>query len=264
MKNLGSSKLNHQTSSRKQKVAPYSKLAYIYDFVMAHVDYQMWGGYILKFIEQWFPQATTILDIACGTGSMLKSIKAKNYDVIGMDLSLDMVKIAASKNAKSGKCFFFQGDMTAFSLKKKVDIVVCLYDSVNYLLDIQKWQSMFDCVYHCLNPNGLFIFDICTEKNSVKYFENYNEADGNNDFEYLRESTYDKKSKIHINKFTIDFNNSQTYTEYHRQRIYSIKQVRALISKTAFRLIGKFDGFSFRDASEDSLRVHFVLQKQSL
>lgn len=260
--NQGEVNLNRSLSNRKQVVAPYSKLAHIYDYVMSHVDYKTWAIYILKISDQFQPDAKSILDISCGTGSMLISINSKKYSYIGFDLSLEMVKIAKRKKASDlRKMLFFQGDMTAFSLKKRVDIIVCLYDSINYLLNFQLWSSMFDCVYDTLNNGGIFVFDICTEKNSVKYFTDYIESHGTDNYEYIRESSYDRKNKIHKNKFTIDFNNAPTYIEHHQQRIYPIDDVTKFISATGFQMIGSFDGFSFRAASEESLRVHFVLKK---
>ena len=182
----------------------------------------------------------------------------------GFEFSFDMVKIAnQTKKSRAQQISFYQGDMIFFYLKRKFNVVVCLYDSINYLTDFNVWRQLFDRVSNILKEKGLFVFDICTEKNSVKYFNNYSEKKGGIDYEYLRESSYDRKKHIHENKFTISFGKeSNEYVEIHRQKIFYLKEILKFIRSTKFRLLGYFDDFSFKHASEESLRVHFVLQKK--
>jgi len=247
-----------------QRVEPYSKLAYIYDDLMSHVDYKSWSRFIQKIIQSWNPDAQKILDISCGTGSLLLKVDSKRYRLYGCDYSLDMLKVASSKcKALKVSMPLWQGNMISFQLKQKIDVIISLYDSVNYILNESAWQNMFDCAYHALNSNGLFIFDICTEKNSRDFFNNYYEKKRGNSFYYTRESKYDPEKKIHSNRFEICFDaEQQTYVEIHEQKILHLKEVVALITPTQFQLLGYFHGFTFKPGNEDSLRVHFVLKKK--
>jgi ubiquinone/menaquinone biosynthesis C-methylase UbiE len=257
--------LSFDPRKQEQLVEPYSKLAYIYDDVMYHVDYKAWSRYIHRIIQKWHPHAQKILDISCGTGSLLLKLNLKNYKLYGCDFSFDMVKIAKRKiKAKKAAIPLWQGDMIYFGIKpKKVDVIVSLYDSVNYIMNKSGWQKMFDCVYHGLNNDGLFIFDICTEKNSRKYFHNYFEKKIGKGYYYTRESNYDSINKIHSNRFVIHFNSENaTFLELHEQRILLLKEVTNLIKHTNFRLLGVYHGFTFKSATENSLRVHFVLKKK--
>ena len=256
--------MNFLPQKEKKKVEPYSKLASIYDDVMFHVNYKKWANYIHKIIREWHPQCNSILDISCGTGSFLLSLKSKGIERVGFDFSFDMVKVANQKiKSSTQKISFYQGDMIFFYLKRKFNVVVCLYDSINYLIDFNIWEQLFDRVSNVLSEKGLFVFDICTEKNSVKYFNNYSEKHGGIDYEYLRESSYDRKMHIHENKFTISFGKeSNEYVEIHRQKIFYLKEILEFIRSTNFLLLGYFDGFSFKRASEESLRIHFVLRKK--
>ncbi len=252
------------SQKEKKNVEPYSKLASIYDDLMFHVDYKKWAHYIHQIIREWQPQCNSILDISCGTGSFLLSLKSKGIERVGFDLSFDMVKIANQK-IKTGAqhISFYQGDMIFFHLKKKFNVVVCLYDSINYLPDFSIWRKLFDSVSNILSEKGLFVFDICTEKNSVKYFNNYSEKHGGIDYEYLRESSYDRKKHIHENKFAINFKKElNEYVETHRQKIFYLKEIIKFFQLTNFQLLGYFDDFSFKKGSEESLRVNFVLQKK--
>ena len=244
-------------------VRPYSKLAAIYDEVMSHVDYNGWSYYIQKVIQKWHPHAKRILDISCGTASLLLKLDSTKYQFFGFDFSYSMLKVAAKKcKALDRSIHLWQGNMTSFRLNQKVDVVLSLYDSVNYIREISAWNSMFECAYDVLNNNGLFIFDICTEKNSKKYFHNYYESKFKDGYSYSRHSQYDMHNKIHSNRFEIQFGSEKTvFVELHEQKIVSLNEVMNIISTTRFRFLGAFHGFGFRRGTEKSLRIHFVLKK---
>jgi len=245
-----------------QLVQPYSKLAVIYDDIMAHVDYKKWSRYVMKIIRRWHPGAVRILDISCGTGSLLLKLDSRKYCLYGFDFSFDMVKIAREKCRRKNDVALWQGNMVAFGLRQRVDVIISLYDSVNYILEPAGWQRMFNCVYDGLNQGGLFIFDICTETNSKKYFRNYFEKNAGPGYSYERRCNYQETTKIHSNEFLIFFESeNKSFRELHQQKIFLIREVLSLIQPTKFQLLGAFHGFTFKPATEDSLRVHFVLKK---
>ncbi|MBD3290814.1 methyltransferase domain-containing protein [candidate division KSB1 bacterium] len=245
---------------KERLVEPYSKLAFIYDDVMSHVNYETWANYVSRIIEKWNPGARNLIDIACGTGSFLNQCRRYSYNLSGFDFSFDSIRMARKKGLELP---FWVGDVRKFALKKTVDVIVCLYDSINYIMSLEQICEVFSSVYQALNSNGLFIFDICTERNSIKYFDNFFDENSGIGYNYTRHSSYDKTNKIHKNLFTINFHNSdEIYIEDHRQRIYYISELLDSIDKTEFEFISAFDDFSFSKASEKSIRVHFVLKKE--
>ena len=254
----------YNSQEAEHLVDPYSKLAYIYDDLMAHVDYKNWSRFIDKIIRRWHPGAHKILDISSGTATQLLKLYSKKYMIYGFDFSFNMVKVAKRKcKQRKVSIPLWQGNMTAFRLKQKVDVIVSLYDSVNYIIGKSGWEKMLDCAYDCLNDDGLFIFDICTEKNSRKYFHNYYEKNRGDGFFYTRESKYNAEDKIHTNRFEIYFDeNKKTYVEFHEQKILKVREVMDLIQQTRFQILGAFHGFTFRPGDENSLRIHFVLKKK--
>lgn len=245
-------------------VNPYSRLATIYDDVMSHVDYKHWAHYIHRIIKKWHPLAGKVVDISCGTGNMLLNLNKYGYTLSGFDLSFEMTKIAWLKfNQKSIRIPVWQGNMQTFKLKKNADSIICIYDSVNYLHNQEDISDVLNATWENLNDQGLFIFDICTARNSIDYFQDYYEQNGGKDYSYTRHSTYSKKYKIHKNKFVISFDSEdKKYIENHEQKIYAVREMMELIENSNFSLVGFFDGFSFRKGSERSYRIHFVLKKE--
>ena len=247
----------------EQQVEPYCKLALIYDNVMSHVKYEIWANYISRIIKKHHSSAVNVIDIACGTGSLLLKLLSYDYRLLGFDCSFSMITQAQKKILSLGYVVpLWQEDIKKFSLKYPVDVMLCLYDSINYTNTLDECDEIFRCAFDGLQKNGLFIFDICTEKNSIKYFDNYFEKNKGNGYSYTRKSNYNFYTKIHSNIFKIDFKNSDvTFVEFHKQKIYYIDELIEAINRTQFKIIDLCDGFSFKKGSEESLRVHFVLKK---
>jgi predicted TPR repeat methyltransferase len=243
---------------------PYSRLAAIYDDVMAHVDYKLWASYIHRVIKKWHSSAFRIVDISCGTGSLLLQLTRYGYHTCGFDFSFEMVRRAQMKFQSTTPAKpVWQGDMISFHLKKKPDVLICIYDSINYLQEIEAVARVLQMVWENLSIQGLFIFDICTARNSLDYFQNYVEQNNGAGYSYTRHSTYIKKHRVQQNRFEITFDSDPNiYTEVHKQRIFSVDEIVSLIGDSNFSLVGFFDGFSFRQGSERSYRIHFVLKKE--
>lgn len=253
------------TLPKKEKIVePYSRLAEIYDEVMSHVDYKHWAEYINKIIKKWNSAASKVVDISCGTGSIILNLKRYNYRLFGFDLSFGMIKNAKEKiENKSAMIDVWQSNMQSFQLKQSADVIICIYDSINYLHKPEEISRLFNVVWQNLSDQGIFIFDICTARNSIDYFLNYVEKNGGKNYSYTRHSTYNKKKKIHSNRFEIIFDSEDNkYIEMHKQKIYAVNEILSLIEDSNFSLAGFYDGFSLRQGSEKSYRIHFVLKKE--
>ena len=135
----------------------YEKLDRFYDAAMG--DRTEMASCIHRLIRQHKPKARTLLELACGTGAILK-ILAKSYDVVGLDLSPSMLSIARKKLPQVK---FFQRNMVSFDLGRKFDVIICVFDSINHVLEFADWQKIFRNAARHLEEDGLFLFDINTE-----------------------------------------------------------------------------------------------------
>jgi len=144
-------------------VENYSKFAKYYDSMMSNPKDKV--TLIHKWIKKYNPKATSILEIACGTGAILDLLK-KQYKVSGLDLSKEMLSIAKKKIKGSN---FYHNDMTSFSINKKFDVVLCIFDSINHLTKFGDWNKVFKNSYKHLNEEGIFIFDVNTIKKLKRF-----------------------------------------------------------------------------------------------
>lgn len=243
--------------------APYQGLAPIYDYVMRHVDYPEWAAYIHDLLGRFGQRPTRLVDLACGTGATATALHRLGYQVAGADGSAAMLQVARERVARLGAALpLFHRDLLCLEGLGPFEAAVCLYDSLNYLLAPADLDRALGEICNILLPASFFIFDICTEKNSLRYFRDFRDEEKGPGFRYRRHSYYDRQRRLQFNHFHLLFDGQDTeLEELHTQRIYSVAEVLDRIEASPFELLGAFDGFTFARGSEESERVHFVLRR---
>ena len=115
-------------------IAIYRDFAFYYDRFMRDVNYSQWADYIIKIFKKnkWKPEL--IADLGCGTGSFCLEMAKRGYEMIGIDISAEMLSCARHKALEAeADILFLNQDMTSFELYGTVDVITCLLDSVNYI-----------------------------------------------------------------------------------------------------------------------------------
>lgn len=240
----------------------YTIFSTVYDRLMTDIPYEKWVENLEKIWKKYDLQPELIVDLCCGSGTITKLLTDKDYDVIGIDKSFEMLMEARDKLPTN---LFLNQDMTEFELYGTVDSIVCLCDSLNYLLEERDVLKTFKLCNNYLNPKGLLIFDINT-----KYkFENElstNTFGGNyDDFSYIWENYYDKDKLIneYQTTFFIKEENGlyEKYEEVHYERCYEIETIKNLIEQSGLKLEGVFDENLFDTPKADSQRIYFVCRE---
>lgn len=248
----------------------YSILAEVYDTLMQEVDYEVWADFIDEIIQTHHPDPRSILELACGTGSLSLSLdELMCYDIMATDKSKDMIRIAREKAIRQKASVSFQQmDFLNIGLDRSFDVVISLFDSVNYLHHPEDIRNLLSEVKKVLSPRGFFIFDFTTPRNSVQAIQYLHNEEGHtrNNYKYFRTSKYDARKRMHYNDFEIlkldddDETVHERYLESHRQRIYTLEEMLAIIEKTDYNLVAKYDAFDLVEATDKSLRITLVLQ----
>lgn len=252
------------------KQPEYSMLAEVYDTLMEEVDYEVWADFIDDIMQTHHPDPHSILELACGTGSLSFSLdELLCYDVIATDKSPHMIRKARQKaNRYNANVQFREMDFLDVRMDKKFDVVLSLFDSVNYLHKHKDIRRLLSEVKKVLLPESLFIFDFTTPRNSIHAIQYLHNEEGytEDNYHFFRKSWYDAREKIHYNEFEIEKldHDSETvlerYSEIHRQRIYTLKEMLDIIKRSDYNIVAKYDGFDLIDANDNSLRITMVLQ----
>ena len=141
----------------------YSSLARFYDSLTTDVPYEAFADFYEDIFKLYGLEVKTILDLACGTGTMTHLLAGRGYEMIGADASPDMLSVAAQKAGRAAvePVFICQG-MEELDLYGTVDAVVCTLDGINYLPPGDSLARAIHRVRLFLEPGGVFIFDINT------------------------------------------------------------------------------------------------------
>ncbi len=243
-------------------MSPYSRLAEIYDHVMRHVDYAHWANYVISLFKRHKIQPQSVFDLACGTGSLAMELHRRGYRISGADGCREMLRMGEIKGQKRGSSLpidYFHRNLLNLHDLPVCEAVLCLYDSMNYMMSLDDLSRAFQEVRRIVAPGGLFIFDICTENNSLQHFSNMTEEDAGEGFSYIRHSYYEEG--VQYNKFNIFFESTgEMVEELHQQRIYPLKDIEMVLNASPFEVEGAYGGFGYVSPTELSDRVHFVLR----
>ena len=134
----------------------YTGFAPFYDRIMGDRSEEV--DRIQSYLSRHLPAARSLLELGCGTGALLAGL-AGDLDVTGIDQSPQMLAVA---RATVPGAHLVRGDMTAFTLAARFDVVICMFDTLNHVPSFDGWLSLFSCVHEHLVPGGLFIFDVNT------------------------------------------------------------------------------------------------------
>jgi SAM-dependent methyltransferase len=246
-----------------QETPPYTALAAVYDVVMEHVEYDVWAQYIDQLIRRHLPDAKTVLELGCGTGSLAFELQPLGpYRYHGIDSAAPMVHVAREKAEMfGGEVGFDVGDFTNFRVEPPVDVAVLLYDGVNYLLEEEALRSLFHCAAAAVRQGGLFILDQSTPANSLNNADFFEDEGEEEDFRYVRRSTYDRNARLHTTSFEIELD-GEHYRETHLQRAYDKADMESFISDSPFDILEAFDNLTREPATGNSERIHWVLRRR--
>jgi SAM-dependent methyltransferase len=172
------------------------------------------------------------------------------------DLSLNMLKSESNFSGKKICC-----DMISLPVKEKYDLVICAFDSINYLTSKIKIIKLFEEVKNLMHPNSFFVFDASMLSNSIKSSKNKITKGRVGSIHYSQQSTFNIKTRIHKNKFKIHYPDGNEFTETHRQKIYDFDFYFFAAEKSGLYVSECFDAFSFREAKYYNERVQFILRK---
>lgn len=243
----------------------YSILATYYDRIMEDVDYPAWVRFYEACFEKYGAKPKKMLDLACGTGAITIPLAEAGYEMTGLDLSAEMLALAAKKaEEKKLKVRLSEQNIALFDAGSQFEGIICSFDGVNYLTSPKDVLSMFHCVSETLADGGLFIFDVSTP---YKY-ENIL-ADNAFVYEYddlflTWQNFYQKKTGLchfYLTFFVEDKNSWQRYDEEQKQRRYLLPRLEKMLKEVGLSVLEKVADVDFSPLCETSDRCFFICAK---
>lgn len=241
----------------------YNKFANLYDqLIYEDINYNSISDFILDLCKNNNINYEYYLDLACGTGNVA-AILGKNFKNIFLVDSSESMLINADKKFREErmKCKIVCQDMSELALNRKFDLVTCVLDSTNYILDVEDLKNYFLSVKKHMSENGIFVFDI----NS--YYK-LSEILGNNIFTYNSEEIFytwenifeDEIVEMNLTFFVKNGELYERFEEIHEERAYKEDFIESVVKDAGFEIIGKHDGYKNSNVEQDSERIVYVLK----
>ncbi len=169
----------------------YKYFSLLYDELTEDMDYMPWIEIVSKFKGE-------LLDVGCGSGSLLIMLHQLGYDCTGLDLSSSMIDLAKKKLIMNHiNINLLVDNMLNFNLDKKFDIITCFFDTINHLSnedDVK--QTLLNFEKH-LSNEGVILVDLFTGEKM---------KDINEETFIFDENTYYAKWNMRCNETTITHN----------------------------------------------------------
>ncbi|MEG0591841.1 MAG: class I SAM-dependent methyltransferase [Coprobacillus sp.] len=234
----------------------YENFAYYYDSLMDPQFYEDYYEFINKHC-----QFDDVLELGCGTGEIAIRLAKDNKEVMATDLSTDMLEVTKQKAMSENVSLLLQRvDMSDFSTSRQVDLVLCLCDSLNYLLDIELIKKTFLNVFSALKEDGVFIFDVHSLYKTDYVLNNYQEKETDDEFEFDWSVELIESGYVHHHVFIEDKIEKEKVEEDHYQKTYSINQYQSLLKEVGFINVEYYGDFEeYHDKCD---RVTFVCRKR--
>jgi SAM-dependent methyltransferase len=139
--------------------AAYDALAPAYDVLTSAYAYEHWLAALEELLVSHGLAGRRMLDLACGTGNSFLPFHDRGYHVTGCDFSSAMLDIARTK---APDVHLELADMRALPVLGRFDLISCLDDALNYLLDESEVAAALDGIARNLNDTGLAVWDLNT------------------------------------------------------------------------------------------------------
>lgn len=203
------------------------------------------------FLQKIFTdhQVRTVLDVGCGTGNHMMLLEKLGYTCTGMDISPEMVKLAAKKVRGS----LFVNDMRHFSLQKTFDAVISMFAVFNHNLSLDDAKRTLSSLKKHIRPGGIAIIDLYNPQGSG---EKSDLAGHDLTGQVKRVMRWDFRPDHEVCMTTVSFvKNELVSTSQFPLRIFPLHYLESLFLEAGFHSILLYDNYTFAQASPLSKNV---------
>lgn len=245
----------------------YKYFSSLYDELMDEAPYDQWLNFFEQQKNKYLPEAKKVMDLACGTGEVTLRLFERGYDVVGVDLSEEMLSVAQSKAFQKGlQISFYLQDMSQLDGLEGFDAVVIFCDSLNYLTSEEQVRNTFERVYGALREGGLFLFDVHSPYKMNCVFKNNTFAYNGDEISYIwnsfpREHKLSVEHELTFFVYDEETNQYDRYDELHKQRTFEPSQYKEWLEKVGFKTLAITGDFTDERVNDEHERIFFTLKK---
>ena len=245
----------------------YHELAKSYDRLTNDVDYEATVAFYMEILKREGLKPRTCVDLACGTGSVTAILARLGLDVVGVDMSEEMLteafqKVQDMEHPPRFVCQLLQ----ELKLPRAVDLAVCALDSLDYITNPDDCAEAIRRVYRHLNPGGIFIFDVNTPE-KLRAMDGQVFLDEDDDVYCVWRGEFDEQTNICSYGMDIFQREGKVWHrsfEEHREYAYSREQLTGYLKAAGFTHIEVYADREFCAPREGEQRIYLKARKGKL
>ena len=248
-------------------MSAYESLAFSYDALTYDIPYEKIAAYFQTLLRKSGVTAETVLDLACGTGSLSVLLAQLGYRVLGVDCSEEMLTVASEKASElelAQPPFWVCQKMQRLRLPEPVDAAICCLDSVNYVTKPSDLQEAFRRVCAALRPGGLFVFDINTPY-KLRGLDGQVFLDETEDAYCVWRTEFSEKRRLCRYGIDLFQRSGEVWLrsqEEHLEYAYTPEELTQWLREAGFSPVQIYGDRTLRAPKDDALRIWFAAKKE--
>jgi SAM-dependent methyltransferase len=244
-----------------------------YDLLNRDKDYPGEIRFIDGLIRRHAPDARRVLELGCGTGIHGVLLAETGYDLLGLDLSADMIAVAQRRAVAlppeaAARVRFLQGDAREFQLDGQFDVILALFHVMSYQLSNDDLSAVFGRLKAHLKPGGVVLFDcwygpaVLSDRPTVRVRR---AEDADTSVVRTAEPTLHANENIVDVSYRLSATDRQSgrvdeFTEVHRMRYLFRPELELLAGLHRLRIVASGAWMAEQPMDSSTWYVYFVLK----
>jgi ubiquinone/menaquinone biosynthesis C-methylase UbiE len=218
----------------------------------------------VEFLENAIATKGLLLDLCCGTGRHSILLCKRGRNVIGLDVSTNLLKIAKKKMAEEDIHLpLVRGEMRHLPFKLEAFVAaISMFTSFGYLPSKKEDIKTLKEVARILHQNGSFLIDIANREHLEKVFQKRDWAEFPNFFLLEKRDLDIRGAKLDSKWIILDKNSGETRMFYHNLRLYSFQQLQRMLKKAGLETQEVYGNYEGQEFWQDSSRLIILAKKK--
>jgi SAM-dependent methyltransferase len=219
------------------------------------------AGFVLSALD--LKAGQYVLDLCCGQGRHAVKLAAAGCAVTGLDLSQKYLDLAQAGARDAGvELETVRADMREIPFEGRFDAVVNMFSSFGYLESEAEDAKVLSAVERALKPGGRLLIDLLNREWVIANYEEKDWHEGADGTLYLERRHFDlESSRNHVTFTVITPDGDQREIGGHHIRLYTLREIRGLLSSAGLNFERAYGGFEGEDYSIGSRRMIIIACK---
>ena len=216
---------------------------------------------VLLLIEKMKPGKGSAFDVGCGTGTLLRYLSDREWEVFGCDPSGPMVELARSKNPAA---HIDVATATSFEAPRGLDLITSTFDVMNHLPTLNDVREFFERSSGALADDGVLIFDTVTPNDIIRNWPRYAHIESRTDeLVAIRGEKIDGRTgRLHYDFFLKQSDGSYKRSiEVHTIRALPLAWTLKALRRSGFGEVLRFDAMNLEEPNRRTVRWIYAARK---